>query len=450
MESVYGTDSGIWGDPLLWWGDCSEYLPGRYVWIRATSTRDLHLSMPPLEDAIPPGPVAIPPYRPPAGAGQLRSAMGMRGIVPQAPQMPTPIRQPPLFPQSRQATPYQQQVQPPSKTSGLGVTFDSSATKPAPTNSQDTDVCRRQATRGRHDGRWPASHPRGGRERSSIRKTNMSMPRQEGGRPVRVPRNPPPSSTSGSKGASTDPLESIANYRSQGWKKDLSHVLRGFYLYNYPSSTEADWEKLRIKFLNHLGQCQDKWKTIKEEAPLKYMPYMEHQFLLLTSIRLKGLSQFTGWIKPGSYYHGVVAKKGQLSKCLHLARIPPPTRPQIHPSETQALTQRPVETPQPVPVCLANRVSLPREHALMLPLPWRWEEQGMVILGWTRSRPALRKNGGETDQPSIPGHRLGDGTPALSIPSCSRIVREDKRLCSSSTIIPMSSLRRIMMWLPRE
>ena len=112
---------------------------------------------------------------------------------------------------------------------------------------------------------------------------------------------------------------------------------------------EADWEKLRVKFLNHLGQHQDKWKTIKEEVPLEYMPYMECQFLSLTGIRLQGLSQFTGWIKLGSYYHGVVAKKGQLSKCLHLAGILPPTRPQICPSETQALTQRLVETPTASP-----------------------------------------------------------------------------------------------------
>ena len=175
------------------------------------------------------------------------------------------------------------------------------------------------------------------------------MPHQEVGRPAGAPHNLPPSSTSSSKGSSTDPLESIANYRSQGWKKDLSHVLRGFYLYNYPSSMEADWEKLRTKFLNHLRQHQDKWKTIKEEAPLEYMPYMEHQFLLLTSVRLKGLSQFTGWIKPGSYYHGVVARKGQLNMCLHLARILPPTRPQIHPSETRALMQRMEETPTASP-----------------------------------------------------------------------------------------------------
>ena len=173
----------------------------------------------------------------------------------------------------------------------------------------------------------------------------MPMSCQGGGHPAGVSRNPPPSSTSGSKGASTNPLESIANFRSAGWKKDLSHILRGF----YPSKTEADWEKLRVKFLNHLGQCQDKGRTIKEEVPLEHMPYMEHQLLSLTGIRLQGLSQFTGWIKPGSYYHGVVAKKGQLSKCLHLARIPPPMRPQIHPSKTQALMQRPVKTPTASP-----------------------------------------------------------------------------------------------------
>ena len=106
-------------------------------------------NMPPLEDSIPLGPVPIPPYRPPAWrAGWLRSMLSMRGIVPQNPQMPTPIRQPPLLSQSRQATPYQQLVWLPSKTSGLGVTFDSSASKPAPTDSQDTDVRRRQATQG--------------------------------------------------------------------------------------------------------------------------------------------------------------------------------------------------------------------------------------------------------------------------------------------------------------
>ena len=75
------------------------------------------------------------------------------------------------------------------------------------------------------------------------------------------------------------------------------------------------------------------------------MPYMEHQFQALTGVRLKGLSQFTGWIKPGSYYHGVVARKGQLHLCLHLAGSAPPRGPQIHPSQTEALTQKKEEIP---------------------------------------------------------------------------------------------------------
>ena len=171
------------------------------------------------------------------------------------------------------------------------------------------------------------------------------MPHQEGGCPAGVPHNIPSSSTSGAKRAPPDPLKNLANYRSTGWRKDFSHILRSFYRYNYPSHMEEEWNKLKTKFLNYLGQRQEEWKTIKEEKPPQYMPYMEHQFLALTGVKLKGLSQFTGWIKPGSYYHGVVARKGQLHLCLHQAGSAPPRGPQICPSETQALMQKKVGTP---------------------------------------------------------------------------------------------------------
>ena len=275
-------------------------------------------------------------------------------------------------------------MHPLAKMTGLGVTFDSSATKPASTDSQDTDVHGRQHTRGRNDGSWPASHPRGGRERSSVRKTNQLMPHQEGGCPAGAPRNIPPSSTTGAKRASTDPLENIANYRSVGWKKDLSHILRGFYLYNYPSHMEAELDKLKTKFLNHLGQCQEEWKTIKEETPLEYIPYMEHQFLALTGVKLKGLSQFTGWIKPGSYYHGVVARKGQL----HL--------PQIHPSETQALMQKKVDTPTTSYPTMGGGGSMTQGAHSNPPIPMETGGGGMASPGWSRLRQLilhLRKNG---------------------------------------------------------
>ena len=172
------------------------------------------------------------------------------------------------------------------------------------------------------------------------------MPHQEGGCPAGVPRNIPPSSTSGARKASPgDPLRNISNYRSTGWSKDLNHILRSFYRYNYPSHKEEEWDKLKTKFFDYLGQCQEEWKTLKEEEPLQYMPYMECQFQTLTGIRLKGLSQFTGWIKPGSYYHGVAARKGQLHLCLHLAGTAPLRGPQICQNQTQALTQKKEETP---------------------------------------------------------------------------------------------------------
>ena len=84
-------------------------------------------------------PVTTPSYRPPTGrAKQLKAALGMRGLVPQVPQMAPAICQLPLLSRSRPATLYQQLVQPLSKTSGLRVTFDSLASKPAPTDSWDT------------------------------------------------------------------------------------------------------------------------------------------------------------------------------------------------------------------------------------------------------------------------------------------------------------------------
>ena len=99
------------------------------------------------------------------------------------------------------------------------------------------------------------------------------MPHQEGGRLVGAPRNIPPSSTSGVKRASPeDPLKNIANYRSAGWRKDLGHILRSFYRYNYPSHKEEEWNKLKTKFFDYLRQHQEEWKTIKEEKPLQYMP----------------------------------------------------------------------------------------------------------------------------------------------------------------------------------
>ena len=128
---------------------------------------------------------------------------------------------------------------------------------------------------------------------------------------------------------------------------------------------------------------------------------MECQFQALTGVRLEGLSQFTGWIKPGSYYHGVVARKGQLHLCLHLAGTVPPRRPQICPSETQALTQKKVDTPTTSHPMLGGKGIMTQGAHSNPPIPMEtggvgdgqsWAEQveaaTWVKQEWRRDRPA--------------------------------------------------------------
>ena len=198
-----------------------------------------------------------------------------------------------------------------------------------------------------------------------------------------------------------NPLKNLAHYRSEGWKKDLDHILGSFYHYNYPSHKEAEWKKLKTKFCEYLGQHQEEWRTIKEEKPLQYMPYMESRFQALTSIRLKGLSQFTGWIKPGSYYHGVVARKGQLHMCLHLAGTEPPRGLQIHPSQTHSVTQKEEETPTTSLHIPGKEGSVTQGAHFDSPTPMEtggagdgqsWGEQAEASTAeeWRRGRPAKR------------------------------------------------------------
>ena len=118
-------------------------------------------SLPPPKAPLPKGLPASPRYKPPIGrSAQMRDALNRRAQVQQtqaprapaphapalqAPQVAPPIHQPlPCWP----ATLYQQAVQPPSKSTRLGVTLDSSTDKAAPTGSQDAKGHGRQSTRG--------------------------------------------------------------------------------------------------------------------------------------------------------------------------------------------------------------------------------------------------------------------------------------------------------------
>ena len=97
--------------------------------------------------------------------------------------MAPPLCQPPP---GWPATPYQQAVQPPGKSTGRGVTFDPSADKTALAGGPSSQDHRRPTTRGWGDGGRSVSHPRGVQEKMS-----MWPPHQEGDLPSRATQNVP-------------------------------------------------------------------------------------------------------------------------------------------------------------------------------------------------------------------------------------------------------------------
>ena len=163
-----------------------------------------------------------------------------------------------------------------------------------------------------------------------------------------------------------------------GWKKDLEHVLKVYYKYNATSFREAEWVRLRDKFFTHFLPHKDEALGIKERCPMDYMPYIEEHFWRAMGLHLNGLQDFTAWIKPGSYYHGLVAQQGHLHKYPHLVGVPLPRWPQVTPSESHQESQKKAET-------LATSSSEPSSRATATPvmetpvaethlLPWRQAE----------------------------------------------------------------------------
>ena len=129
------------------------------------------------------------------------------------------------------------------------------------------------------------------------------------------------------------------------------------------------------------------------------MPYMEEQFFAATGIRLKGLAECTTWIKWGSYYHSVVAKKGQLDKCPHLAGIELPKGPQITPSESRLVSQRKLQTLATSSSAPAIQASAPQGATADVPAPMEtggtgngrsWAERTKDEDDFKRCRPAKR------------------------------------------------------------
>ena len=276
----------------------------------------------------------------------------------------------------------------------------------------------RPSTKGREGGSRSVSHPRGVPGKASVQ-----PPCQEGDLPSRsmpsVPPPPPaPERTQPQRGgwprsALWNPVRLAANFHSSGWRKDLEHILWVYYRFSVASFTKAEWVRVKEWFFDHFIQHKGEALALKEARPMDFMAYIQDLFYQATGLHLDGLASFTGWIKRGSYYHGIVARQGHLHECLHLTGAPLPRWPQVCPSKSRRESQmksdaqthsssRPsvgamaasvAETPvvevpvaeAPVVVAPSWRLQLakPRVLKLWLPppphlFPWRQEERVMA------------------------------------------------------------------------
>ena len=201
--------------------------------------------------------------------------------------------------------------------------------------SQD---CRRSNMRGRGGSSRPISHPRGMQEKARVQPLH-----QEGNLPSgSTPSVPPPAAPEGTqpqrggwpRSALRNPARLVAKFHSGGWKKDLKHVLQVYYKFNVASFKEAEWARLKEQFFEYFLQYKEEALGLKERCPMDFMAYIEDHFYKATGLHLDGLRSFTGWIKQGSYYHGLLAQQGRLHECLHLTGVPLPRWPQMTPSES--------------------------------------------------------------------------------------------------------------------
>ena len=93
--------------------------------------------------------------------------------------------------------------------------------------------------------------------------------------------------------------------------------------------------RVRELFFDCFIPKKDEAIILKEESPLEYMPFIAEEFYRATGIRLHELPEFTLWIKGGSYFHGLLVKRGQVQEYPHLIGAELPKWPQPKPRESR-------------------------------------------------------------------------------------------------------------------
>ena len=107
-----------------------------------------------------------------------------------------------------------------------------------------------------------------------------------------------------------------------------------YYKFNVASFKEAEWMKLKEKCFEYLLPYKEEALSLKERCLMDFMAYIKDHFHKTMGLHLNGLRSFTGWIKQGSYYHGLIVQQGCLHECPHLVGVPLPRWPQVTPCES--------------------------------------------------------------------------------------------------------------------
>ena len=255
---------------------------------------------------LPRAPAAPCQPRHPAGRAaflehQLRAIRQGKTVPPDLPRLPQPTWDPPTTQNRRRV---QLPLPPPKSDSASMMDQSQQITAPDPEPGRlETQLIGQARARGRQ--------PR----------TSQPAPGRSGGTSQSEQRRAP----------EWNPLAKLATHRSGGWKKDLDFYMGAYFRLNYRQEPASKWPELKAKFFQFLVEHHSEWKSIRNNDPLEYLPYMEKQFEWVMGYKLVGLGTCTEWIRAGTYYHWVIAQQGQLGRCPRLAGIPPPVGPMMPP-----------------------------------------------------------------------------------------------------------------------
>ena len=144
-----------------------------------------------------------------------------------------------------------------------------------------------------------------------------------------------------------------------------------YFRLNYRQEPASKWPELKAKFFTFLIDHHSEWKSIRNNDPLGYLPYMEAQFKRVTGYKLVGLGACTEWIRAGTYYHWVIAQQGQLGWCPRLAGIPLPQGPMMPPPYPPVTAVAPPVTAVAPPVTAALPVMVVASTQATVPNPPR-------------------------------------------------------------------------------